>query len=76
MNHYSWNDLLQTVYWGKNEESFMISKFKNILMFKIGANRGGNDLINEISLVNKLNRNSGRYFIPIGVVERSNGSSL
>ena len=53
----------------KFEESFMISKFKQKIMFKIGADRGGSDLINEIALINRHNGNSGRYSIPIGVVE-------
>ena len=38
-------------------------------MFKIGTNCGGSDLINKIALVNRLNGNSGRYSIPICVVE-------
>ena len=40
-------------------------------MYNIGANRDGSDLINDIALVNRLNRNSGRYSIPIGVVEQA-----
>ena len=54
---------------GKYEDSFQISKFKEKVIFKIGVDRGGSDLINEIGLVNRNKRNSGRYSILIGVVE-------
>ena len=38
-------------------------------MFKIGTNCGGSEFINEISLVNRHNGNSGWHSILIGVVE-------
>ena len=48
----------------------MILKFENKVIFKIGADCGGNSLINEIGFINSHNRNSGWHSIPIGVVER------
>ena len=54
---------------GKYEDSSKISNFKDKIIFKIGADCGGSDLINEIGLVNRDKGNSGQYSIPIGVVE-------
>ena len=54
---------------GKFLDSSKVSSLDNVTIIKYGANRGIQDLIMEVFLVNKENGNHGKYAIPIGVVE-------
>ncbi|OEU21441.1 hypothetical protein FRACYDRAFT_235067 [Fragilariopsis cylindrus CCMP1102] len=56
---------------GEYEDSIDISFLKGKIIIRFGCDRGGGDLIMAISLANRRRGNSGRYSIPIGVVERA-----
>ena len=54
---------------GSFRPSFELSSFEDKMMFKVGCDRGGGNVINMILFMNRKNGNSGKYSFPIDVVE-------